>query len=79
VPLTEAERQALAERCAGYSGAEIEQAVVAARYSALSRHEPAGAKHIAHELQATRPLSVVMAEQVAALRDWAASRTVSVE
>jgi hypothetical protein len=53
--------------------------VVAARYSALSRHEPAGAKHIAHELQATRPLSVVMAEQVAALRDWAASRTVSVE
>lgn len=79
VPLTETERRALAERCAGFSGAEIEQAVVAARYSALSRREPAGAKHIAHELQATRPLSVVMAEQVAALRDWAASRTVSVE
>jgi hypothetical protein len=31
---------------------------------------------IAHELKATQPLSVVMGEQVAALRAWARDRTV---
>ena len=31
---------------------------------------------IAHELQVTRPLSVVMAEKVEALRAWAQDRTV---
>jgi hypothetical protein len=31
---------------------------------------------IAGELAATRPLSVVMAEKIAELRDWAAERTV---
>jgi hypothetical protein len=28
------------------------------------------------EIRATRPLSVLMAEQISALRDWAAERTV---
>ena len=37
-----------------------------------------GAGHVLAELRATRPLSVVMAERVAALRAWAADRTVSV-
>jgi hypothetical protein len=31
---------------------------------------------IAHELKATQPLSIVMAEQIAALRAWARDRTV---
>jgi hypothetical protein len=34
---------------------------------------------IAHEMQSTRPLAVVMAEKVAALREWASSRTVSAD
>ena len=34
---------------------------------------------IAHEMQSTRPLAVVMAEKVAALREWAGSRTVSAD
>jgi hypothetical protein len=31
------------------------------------------------ELSATRPLSVLMAEQVQALREWARTRTVSAD
>jgi hypothetical protein len=34
---------------------------------------------IAHEMEATRPLAVVMAEKVAALRLWAGGRTVSAD
>lgn len=58
----------------GFSGAEIEQAIIAARYSA-NVHAP-GSAEILDELQATRPLSVVMAEKIGALREWAAERTV---
>lgn len=79
IAISDAECQALAQRSAGFSGAELEQAVVAARYLAISRQEDVGAKHIANELRATRPLSVVMAEKVASLRTWAADRTVPVE
>jgi hypothetical protein len=34
---------------------------------------------IAQEMQTTRPLAVVMGEKVAALRAWAAGRTVSAD
>jgi hypothetical protein len=33
--------------------------------------------HVLAEIEATRPLSVVMAERIDAMRDWAAGRTVS--
>lgn len=67
---------ALAELCEGFSGAEIEQAVVSATYTAHARGEVLAPQHVAEELAATRPLSVVLGEQVAALRAWAAPRTV---
>jgi SpoVK/Ycf46/Vps4 family AAA+-type ATPase len=68
--------QTLAARSEGFSGAEIEQSVVAALYAAHARDEaPAGA-HLLSELAGTRPLSVVMAERVEELRHWASSRTV---
>ncbi len=66
----------LAELSEGFSGAEIEQAVVAALYSASAQREPLNSDHIVSELLATYPLSVVMAEQVEQLRLWAANRTV---
>ncbi len=72
-----AELAALASRCESFSGAEIEQAIVAALYSAHASGRPVSAAMIAQEMQATRPLAVVMAEKVAALRAWAAGRTVS--
>jgi SpoVK/Ycf46/Vps4 family AAA+-type ATPase len=70
---------ALAKQAIGFSGAEIEQAVVAALYSAHARKEELTTAHISAEITATRPLSVVMAEKVAYLRAWASTRTVSAE
>ncbi|ADG75138.1 AAA ATPase central domain protein [Cellulomonas flavigena DSM 20109] len=60
----------------GFSGAEIEQAVVAATYLAHAHGQELDAATVLGELRATRPLAVVMAERVAALRAWAATRTV---
>jgi ATPase family associated with various cellular activities (AAA) len=69
----------LANGCESFSGAEIEQAIVAALYSAHAAKQPVTAALIAHEMQATRPLAIVMAEKVAALRAWAGGRTVSAD
>lgn len=63
----------------GYSGAELEQAVVAARYSAQAFDEPVTTTHLLAEIDQTRPLSVVMAERISALREWARNRTVPVD
>jgi SpoVK/Ycf46/Vps4 family AAA+-type ATPase len=60
----------------GFSGAEIEQAIVSALYAAHAKREALSTSHVETELRQTRPLSVVMAEQVSALRGWAESRTV---
>ena len=66
----------LATAADGFSGAEIEQTVVAAIYEALSENKPLATSHVLAEISATRPLSVVMAEKVDGLREWAAGRTV---
>lgn len=68
---------ALAAASKGFSGAEIEQAIVSALYAAHSHNETLGSGHITAELQQTRPLSIVMAEQISDLRQWAAKRTVA--
>jgi len=60
----------------GFSGAEIEQAIVSALYTAHGDGGPLRTEDVLRELQATRPLSVVMAEQIQYLRDWARDRTV---
>ncbi|HXH04181.1 MAG TPA: AAA family ATPase [Candidatus Competibacteraceae bacterium] len=65
----------LAEASEGFSGAEIEQAVVAGLYAASA--EGLSQEALLAEIRRTRPLSVVMAEEVAALRAWAEGRTVS--
>jgi hypothetical protein len=63
----------------GFSGAEIEQAVICALYEAHAQQAPADTALVAAELQRTRPLSVVMAERVAQLRAWAQERTVQAD
>ena len=60
----------------GFSGAEIEQAIVAALYEAHAEKKPLDNAAIETEMKRTRPLSVVMAEKVAELRNWARSRAV---
>lgn len=67
---------ALVNASKGFSGAEVEQAVVSALYVAHAQGEVLATTHILAELQRTRPLSVVMAERIAYLRAWAAVRTV---
>lgn len=76
VTLDAAQRDQLAAGCEGFSGAEIEQAVVAAVYTAHANSAATEASHIAQELSGTKPLSVVMAEQISELREWARERTV---
>jgi len=70
---------ALAAAADGFSGAEIEQAVVSASYAASAEKSAVAQAHVLRALRETRPLSVLMAEQVAALRAWAQGRTVSAE
>lgn len=61
---------------AGFSGAEIEQAVVAGLYTAFAEKRPLDSAMLLAELEATQPLSVTRAEEVHTLRDWALGRTV---
>ncbi|MEP6906491.1 MAG: AAA family ATPase [Pseudoxanthomonas sp.] len=67
---------ALAAASHGFSGAEIEQAIVAALYTAHAEQQPLDTDLVMQEIRNTRPLSVIMAEQVGALREWARERTV---
>jgi len=69
--------QRLVHASEGFSGAEIEQSIVAALYAAHALKQPVSAKHILTEIKRTRPLSVLMAERIAELRHWARDRTVS--
>jgi len=66
----------LAEASDGFSGAELEQAVVASLYAGHAAGRPPDTGALLAEFMRTRPLSVVMAERVAALRDWAGGRCV---
>ena len=75
-PVERFDLAALAAAADGFSGAEIEQAIVAAAYAAHAENTPIETRHVLEELRSTRPLSVVRAEEVAALRRWAERRTV---
>lgn len=74
--LTENDINAALALCRGFSGAELEQAVVGASYRARAEQQPFALGHLTAELAATQPLSVVMAEQINALRQWAQQRCV---
>src|SRR5690606_12309651 len=66
----------LAEVTQGFSGSEIEQAIIAALYSANAEGKSLTTEILLREIAATSPLSVVMAEQIARLRLWAKDRTI---
>jgi len=67
---------ALVKATNGFSGSEIEQAIVSSLYSSHSMGHDLVQADLLEEIKQTRPLSVVMAEKVHALRDWASNRTV---
>jgi SpoVK/Ycf46/Vps4 family AAA+-type ATPase len=66
----------VARACDGFSGAEIEQAVVSALYTTHARGEALDTDALMGEIRRTRALSVMMAERIGALRAWASDRTV---
>jgi len=68
--------EALAKVTDGFSGSEIEQAIVSAMYSAHAQGRALTQTDLLAEIQQTKPLSVVMAEKVDELRQWASGRTV---
>ena len=75
-PVERFDLHALAAASERFSGAEIEQAIVAAAYTAHAEGKALETAHVVAELTGTRPLAVVRAEKVQALREWAEERTV---
>jgi len=65
---------ALAESAEGYSGAELEAALVEARLDAYTDKRPVAATDFQRALAACVPLSRTRAESVQALRSWADGR-----
>jgi len=61
----------------GFTGAEIEQAVISACFDAFDRRQPLQPADLKKEIANTVPLAVTQAEQIAALRAWADVRAVS--
>ncbi len=66
----------IAEASEGFSGSEIEQAVVAVIYANHFNGQQIETEDVIKEIRNTRPLSIVMAEKIAYLRMWASERTV---
>jgi SpoVK/Ycf46/Vps4 family AAA+-type ATPase len=66
----------LAEASEGFTGSELEQAVVSGLFAAFADKSELTEDHLFAALQATRTLSSLMAERIAVLRAWAADRCV---
>ena len=68
--------KALAETAQDFTGAEIEEAIVSARYLAAARDDTITQADVKAALDRTYPISVLRAESIEALRNWAKDRTV---
>jgi len=67
---------ALADAADGFSGAEIEQAVVSAMHEAFAGKAELDTNRILEAVRSSPPLSVTMAKSVERLRAWATDRCV---
>ncbi|MCK4981152.1 MAG: ATPase, partial [Candidatus Delongbacteria bacterium] len=67
----------LADNTDGFSGAEIEQVIVSALYTAFSSYSKLNTQILSDEIKKTSPLSKMRAEQISQLRNWAKGRTAS--
>ena len=63
----------------GFSGAEIEESVVAGLFTAFSANQPLSTETLLAEIENTRPLALTMTEKIGELRAWAAERTVKAD
>jgi hypothetical protein len=66
---------ALAAQAEGFSGAELEAAIVSGLYDAFAEGVELAPRHLQRAVAESLPLSVTMREDIARLRAWAATRT----
>ena len=64
----------LTQASQGYSGSEIEQAIISALYDAFEAGEDITTERVRHALQEIVPLSQTMKEKLDAMRHWARTR-----
>ena len=62
--------------CEGFSGSEIEQVIVSGFYSVIGGYKQLTTEILLDEIKRTKPLSVIMAENIESMRAWALGRTV---
>jgi SpoVK/Ycf46/Vps4 family AAA+-type ATPase len=63
----------------GFSGAEIEQSIVSALYTAFEQKTELSTQILLGEIRGTQPLSVTRAEDIQLIRDWAKTRAVAAD
>ncbi|MEW6556991.1 MAG: AAA family ATPase [Elusimicrobiota bacterium] len=64
----------LAEKSDGFSGAEIEQAVISALYDVFYDKKELSTENILKAISETVPLSKTMSEQIEEIRNWSEGR-----
>jgi SpoVK/Ycf46/Vps4 family AAA+-type ATPase len=69
----------LADASDGFSGAEIEAAIVSALHNTFAKQLILSTEHVVSAIKASPPLSVTMREKVNELREWSKGRCVSAE
>lgn len=67
----------LVDKTLGFSGAEIEQAVISALMDAFAQRRTIAGQDFIEAVARTVPLSVTQSESVGAIREWASARAVS--
>lgn len=66
--------ESLARACEGFSGAEIEQAVISGMFDAFDRGDDLRTEDIMRAIETSIPLSATMGDHIAELRRWAKVR-----
>ena len=64
----------LAQASEGFSGAEIEQAIVSGLYTAFSLKQQLSTEILLGEIKSTQPLSVTRDVEINSIREWAKNR-----
>jgi SpoVK/Ycf46/Vps4 family AAA+-type ATPase len=64
----------LVQATTGFSGSELEEAVVTAMYEAFDSQQPLQTDHLVHACKEVIPLSQTMRERLAEMREWSKSR-----
>ena len=70
---------ALVEITREFTGSELEQVIVSGLFNAFTEKTELADKHLIDAIKETRPLAVLMAEDIAHIRSWSENRCVSAD